>query len=224
MTKELAEVLDRLNKKDFTSEEIQLLNQIYSDTLLYNSALKKLQTQIEILRDDFRKNNAYNPIEHIKVRIKQPESLMKKMYLKGFPLTVDSIRENVNDIAGIRIVCTFKSDIYKLASLVENAQNIEILQIKDYVTNPKESGYKSYHLIVEVPVFLIKGELRCKVEVQLRTMAMDFWASLEHKIKYKYDFDIPEDIRAELRSCAKVVDKLDDKMLSLHTIVHNEEN
>lgn len=211
----------RLDDKKLNDDEIKVMTKLYSESLLYTAALKEVQTKVDILRDDFKRNNAYNPIEHIKMRIKQPSSVLKKVYLRGIPLNVESIKENLNDIAGIRIVCTFKSDIYKIVEILKHLDGIHILQIKDYIAYPKESGYQSYHVIVEVPVYLINGKQYCKVEIQLRTMAMDFWASLEHKIKYKYDWKVPEDIKEELLECSKIADNLDDKMLKLHTKVHN---
>ena len=136
-------------------------------------------------------------------------------------MDVISVKEKLNDIAGVRIVCTFKSDIYKLAEILARSEDITILEIKDYIANPKPSGYQSYHMIVEIPVYMATGKRKCKVEIQLRTMAMDFWASLEHKIKYKYDWEIPQDIKDELYDCSTIVDTLDDKMLALHRRVHN---
>ena len=215
--------LKRLNNKELTEEELSVIRDLFVDNLLYLAALKEMQTKVEILREDFRLNNAYNPIEHIKVRVKKPVSILKKVYLRGIPLNVESIKEEINDIAGIRIVCTFKSDIYKIAEILSHSEDITILKIKDYIANPKPSGYQSYHMIVEIPVYTTKGKQKCKVEIQLRTMAMDFWASLEHKIKYKYDWMVPEEIKDELFECSKVVDTLDDKMLKLHTKVHNPE-
>ena len=223
--KELSNELSRLNNKEFNNEELRVIKDLFDDNLLYVAALKEMQTKVEILRDDFRRNNAYNPIEHIKVRVKQPVSILKKVYIRDIPLTVEGIKENLNDIAGIRIVCTFKSDIYKLADIIGRSEDITIIEIKDYIANPKPSGYQSYHMIVEIPVYMANGKRNCKVEIQLRTMAMDFWASLEHKIKYKYDWEVPQDIKDELYDCSKVVDTLDDKMLRLHRRVHkpNEE-
>ena len=215
--------LKRLNNKELNEEELSVIRELFVDNLLYLAALKEMQTKVEILREDFRLNNAYNPIEHIKVRVKKPVSILKKVYLRGIPLNVESIKEEINDIAGIRIVCTFKSDIYKIAEILSHSEDITILKIKDYIANPKPSGYQSYHMIVEIPVYTTKGKQKCKVEIQLRTMAMDFWASLEHKIKYKYDWMVPEEIKDELFECSKVVDTLDDKMLKLHTKVHNPE-
>lgn len=213
--------IQRIDKKEFKDEELRVIGELFEDNLLYTAALKEMQTRVEILRDDFRQNNAYNPIEHIKVRIKTPTSILKKVVVRDIPLTVEDIKKELNDIVGIRVVCTFKSDIYDIAEILRKSEDIKVLQIKDYIANPKPSGYQSYHMIVEIPVYMAHGKRMCKVEIQLRTMAMDFWASLEHKIKYKYDWKVPTDIREELFDCSKVVDTLDDKMLRLHKRVHD---
>lgn len=218
---DLQVTIKRLDNKEYSVEELKVIGELFKDSLIYNAALKEIQTCIDILREDFKRNNAYNPIEHIKMRIKQPESILKKVYIREIPLNVDSIKVQLNDIAGIRIVCTFKKDIYKIAEIISNSEEISVLEIKDYIKNPKESGYQSYHMIVKIPVHLIDGKHFCKVEIQLRTMAMDFWASLEHKIKYKYDWKVPEDIKTELFECSEIVDNLDDRMQELHKKVHN---
>ena len=127
----------RLERKEFTDDELAVIGDLFQDNLLYTAALKEMQTKVEILRDDFRQNNAYNPIEHIKVRIKRPVSILKKVYIREIPLTVEAIKENLNDIAGIRVVCTFKSDIYKIADILRHSEDINVLQIKDYIENPK---------------------------------------------------------------------------------------
>lgn len=213
--------LKRIEEKSFTEQEIFIVSELLKDSLIYTAALKELQTKIEILREDYRRNNAYNPIEHIKTRIKQPSSILRKIYTRGWPLDIETIQENMSDIAGIRIVCTFKKDIYEISRIIQDAMEIEVVQIKDYIANPKPSGYQSLHMIVNVPVYFIDGKKKCKVEIQLRTMAMDFWASLEHKIKYKYNSKIPEDIEEELRNSAYVCGILDDTMQQLHMKVHN---
>ena len=181
--------------------------------------MKELQAWIEILRTDFKRNKAYNPIEHIKTRVKLPKSILRKVYLKGLPLDSEVIKEKLNDLAGLRIICTFKSDIYRLVDILKKYENIKVLEVKDYVSNPKPSGYQSYHMIVEVPVYMIDGKHFCKVEIQIRTMAMDFWACLEHKIKYKYNAEIPEHIKDDLLNCSQVVSTLDDTMFGLHSLV-----
>lgn len=215
------EILQRLNAKQFTDEEKSVIKELVKDELLYDAALRELKTRVEILREDFRRSMPYNPIEHIKTRIKQPNSILKKVYLRDMPLDAEIIKERINDLAGIRIVCTFKTDIMRIADILLQNTDMEVVKVKDYITNPKESGYQSYHLIVRVPVHMVSGLKYCKVEIQLRTMAMDFWASLEHKIKYKYDYSIPNEIKEELYSCSNIVDMLDDNMYNLHAKVHN---
>lgn len=218
---DLKSTIKRIDAKEFTIEEMKVIGELFKDSLVYNAALKEIQTRVDILREDFKRNNAYNPIEHIKMRIKQPESILKKVYIRNIPLDADSIKVQLNDIAGIRVVCTFKRDIYQIAEIISKSEEITVLAVKDYIKNPKESGYQSYHMIVKIPVYLIDGKHFCKVEIQLRTMAMDFWASLEHKIKYKYDWQVPEDIKKELLDCSEIVDNLDDRMQELHKKVHS---
>ena len=184
--------------------------------LLYNAALKEIGTKLEILNDEFQHVHQYNPIEHIKSRIKTPESIVKKLKKRGYESTIENMVKYVNDIAGIRIICSFTSDIYRIAEMLANQSDIKVLSIKDYIKNPKESGYKSYHMIVTVPIFLSDGVVDTKVEIQIRTVAMDFWASLEHKIHYKFEGNAPEHIKRELHECAEMVSDLDAKMLSLN--------
>ncbi len=184
--------------------------------LLYNSALKEVGTKLEILNDEFQHVHQYNPIEHIKSRIKTPESIVKKLKKRGYESTIENMVKHVNDIAGIRIICSFASDIYRIADMLAKQSDIRVHSIKDYIRNPKESGYKSYHMIVSVPIFLSDGSADTKVEIQIRTVAMDFWASLEHKINYKYEGEVPEHIKRELSECAEMVSDLDAKMMSLN--------
>lgn len=184
--------------------------------LLYNSALKEVGTKLEILNDEFQHVHQYNPIEHIKSRIKSPESIVKKLKKRGYESTIENMVKYVNDIAGVRIICSFTSDIYRIANMLANQSDIRVISIKDYIKNPKESGYKSYHMLVSVPIFLSDGVVDTKVEVQIRTVAMDFWASLEHKIHYKFEGNAPEHIKRELLECAEMVSDLDAKMLSLN--------
>ena len=216
------EVFERINRKEFTYDEELLLKNIYKNRLLDLAALKEMETRADILREDFRQKGCYNPIEHIKTRIKKPESILKKVYLRNIPMDASIVRESLNDIAGIRIVCTFKEDIYRISKIIQDYEDVEILQIKDYIQNPKPSGYQSYHIIAKIPVHLADGKQYVKIEIQLRTMAMDFWASLEHKIKYKFDWELPENIRQELKTCANIVDSLDNNMQDLHKKVHKE--
>ena len=186
---------------------------------LYNAALKEVGTKLEILNDEFHHVHQYNPIEHIKTRIKTPESIVKKLKKYGYETSIENMVKYVNDIAGVRIICSFTSDIYRLAGMIGNQSDLKVLSIKDYIKNPKESGYKSYHMLVSVPIFLSDSVVDAKVEIQIRTVAMDFWASLEHKIYYKFEGHAPEHIGQELIECAKMVSELDDKMLSLNETV-----
>ena len=200
----LLEIEEKINKKD---------NQLEKIILIYNSAMKTLKMKLDILNDEFQNFCEYNPIEHIKTRIKTPESIMEKMNRKGLELTYKNLIEEINDIAGIRIICSFKDDIFKIVNIIENFQDIEVIESKDYITHPKESGYQSYHMILNVPVTFTDKTIYVKVEVQIRTIAMDFWASLEHKLKYKKN--ISKKKSRELINCAKMISKLDNKMMEI---------
>lgn len=192
-----------------------------STLFLYNSALREINTKLEILNDEFKLAHSYNPIEHITSRIKSPESIAKKIRKKNKELTVENIVKYVNDVAGIRVICSFTSDIYRLANAIGNQNDVKVLRVKDYITNPKENGYKSYHMIVSVPIFLTDNVIETKVEIQIRTIAMDFWASLEHKIYYKFEGNAPESIRKDLKECADIIQYLDHKMMSLNAEIQN---
>ena len=186
---------------------------------LYNSALKEVGTKLEILNDEFQHVHQYNTIEHIKTRIKTAESIVKKLKRYGYEATIENMVKYVNDIAGVRLICSFTSDIYRLAEMIGNQSDLKVLSIKDYIKNPKESGYKSYHMLVAVPIFLSDSVVNTKVEIQIRTIAMDFWASLEHKIYYKFEGKAPAYISRDLRECAEMVSALDEKMLSLNEAI-----
>lgn len=186
---------------------------------LYNSALKEVGTKLEILNDEFKHVHSYNPIEHIKTRIKTPESIVKKLKRYGYEISIDNMIRYINDIAGARLICSFTSDIYRLAAMIGNQSDLKVLTIKDYIKNPKDSGYKSYHMLVSVPIFLSDSVVNTKVEIQIRTIAMDFWASLEHKIYYKFEGNAPEYISRDLKDCADMVSMLDEKMLSLNNAI-----
>ena len=180
----------------------------------YKSALKQLELQMNIIKDEFKLIYNYDLIDHIDTRIKEPKSIVKKMEKKKYDKTYLNLIEKINDIAGIRIVCTLKDDIFFIRDLVKQIPDIHILKEKDYVTNPKESGYSSYHMIVEVPVKLTPKTIYVKCEIQIRTLAMDFWASFEHKVKYKTKNDVNPKMSKELVSCAKMINKFDTKMIN----------
>lgn len=184
--------------------------------LIYNSALKEVSTKLEILNDEFQLVHKYNPIEHIKSRIKTSESIVKKLKKHGYESTIENMVKYVNDIAGVRVICSFTSDIYEIAQMIANQNDIHVISVKDYIANPKKSGYQSYHMIVSVPIYFSDRNVNAKVEIQIRTVAMDFWATLEHKINYKFEKDIPADIQKELIECAKMTATLDDRMMHLN--------
>ena len=186
---------------------------------LYNAALKEVGTKLEILNDEFQHVHQYNPIEHIKTRIKTPESIVKKLKRNGYETSIENMVKYINDIAGVRLICSFTSDIYRLAEMIGNQSDLKVLSIKDYIKHPKDSGYKSFHMLVTVPIFLSDSVVETKVEIQIRTIAMDFWASLEHKIYYKFEGNAPEYISQDLKECADMVSALDDRMLILNDTI-----
>mgnify|MGYP000487130093 CR=1 FL=1 len=181
---------------------------------LYQSALKEVGTKLEILNDEFQHVHQYNPIEHIKTRVKTAESIVKKLKRYGYETSIENMVKYINDIAGVRLICSFTSDIYRLAEMIGNQSDLKVLSIKDYIKNPKESGYKSYHMLVSVPIFLSDSVVDTKVEIQIRTIAMDFWASLEHKLRYKKDIpaDQAQQLQEELLACATQSAQLDNRM------------
>lgn len=195
------------------------VDQWKSVMFLYDSALKEISTKIEILNNEFLHIYNYNPIEHVKSRLKTPDSIVKKLKRYGFEVTIDNMVEKLSDIAGIRIICSFTSDIYQIAQMITKQSDVTVLYVKDYIKSPKPNGYKSYHMVVTIPIYLTDGPVDTKVEVQIRTVAMDFWASLEHKIYYKFEGNAPAYLQQELKACADVVNMLDAKMFSLNQAI-----
>lgn len=185
-------------------------------TLIYNAALKQMETKMEILNEEFQHVHQYNPIEHIKSRMKSAESIVKKLKKYGYESTIENMVNYVHDIAGIRIICSFTSDIFRIVDMIKGQKDLKVVAVKDYITYPKESGYRSYHMIVTVPVYLSDRIVDTKVEIQIRTVAMDFWASLEHKIYYKLEGITSTHIRQELVACSKLVADLDERMRILN--------
>lgn len=188
--------------------------------LVYKFALDEVSTKLKILEEEFQLIHDYNPIEHINTRLKTPESILNKAQRKNVELSLPSIKENMQDIAGVRINCSFNSDIYKLSEMIQKQQDIEVVESKDYIKKPKPNGYRSLHLILKIPVFMSDRVEHVFVEVQIRTIAMDFWASLEHKIFYKYNKAVPEHITTELKEAAESANELDQKMENLHREIH----
>lgn len=184
--------------------------------LPYTSALKVVNMYIDTIEEELFTYKRQNPIEHVKSRLKRPSSIARKLEKKGYEATIENAEKYVDDIAGVRIVCQFQDDIYRIAKVIQNFDNLRVVQIKDYIKNPKENGYRSYHMHVEIPVRMLHGDEMVKVEIQIRTVAMDFWASLEHKIRYKNEADVPESISSELKLCATLVEKMDAEMQCLN--------
>lgn len=196
-------------KVDVSSENFKKIMFIYS------VGIKEIQTKLEIIQNEFKIFYDYNLIDHITTRIKSPESIKKKMAKKDLEFTYNDMIKNIKDIAGIRVICPLKKDIYSIRNLIEELPGIEIQKEKDYVVNPKKSGYSSYHMILNVPIALSKSIMYVKVEMQIRTMAMDFWASLEHTMKYKPKQELSKQASKELVSYAKIINKLDNKIMAL---------
>ena len=183
---------------------------------VYQSALIQMRSRIDVLNNELSQVYSYNPIEYVKTRLKTPESIMQKIRKQGHSFNVNDLIEYIHDIAGIRITCSFFSEVYFLSDMIAKQDNLEVLSIKDYIKNPKESGYMSYHMLLSIPVALADAVVPAKVELQIRTMAMDFWASLEHKIYYKYEGNAPDYFERELQECASIISRLDTKMMSLN--------
>ena len=183
---------------------------------LYDAAVREVRTKVEILDGEFKVRYARNPIHHIDTRLKSPASIAEKLRRKGLPQTLESIEENLTDIAGVRIICNYLEDIYHIADLLIRQQDVELVRRRDYIKNPKESGYRSLHLVIRIPVFLSSHTELVPVEIQIRTIAMDFWASLEHQLRYKSDQETTQMLRARLQRLAETSAMLDREMQEIH--------
>ena len=194
-----------------------ILQQQYREMVqLYDSAIREVRTKLEVLDNEFRVRYARNPIHHIDSRLKSPASIMEKLRRKGFPQTVEAAESNLTDIAGIRIVCNYLEDIYHIRRLLLHQRDVELVRERDYIKNPKESGYRSLHLVIRIPVFLSSHTELVPVEVQIRTIAMDFWASLEHQLRYKSDQETTRQLRRRLQKCAEISASLDLEMQDIY--------
>ena len=211
--------LEALAASGFPEGLIEQASEFKELMMQYRCALMEVETKLNVLNAEFTMKNNRNPFESIKSRIKTPRSILEKLQRKGYEISVKGIEENLADVAGIRVICSFPDDIYATAKMLTDQDDIRVIQVKDYIINPKPNGYRSLHLILEVPIFLSNEKKNMKVEVQFRTIAMDFWASLEHKIYYKFEGQAPEYISRELKECADMVSALDDKMLSLNEAI-----
>jgi len=198
-----------------TNEFQQMVDEFFSVQIRYQAAIHEVQTKLEILDNEFQMKHSRNPIHHMQSRMKSIQSMMEKLRRRNERVSVASAVENLTDIAGIRVVCYYIEDIYTIANLLTSQDDIKILKWRDYIQEPKENGYRSLHIVVEVPVFLAEGRTPVPVEVQIRTIAMDFWASLEHSLRYKAAESVPQDISDELLQAAWDITALDEKMQSI---------
>lgn len=216
MEKELHKsFVSQVNLPDDTEHFFDREQEFQELMMIYHCAIREASTKFQVLNDEMSIRNNRNPIETIKTRIKSPKSIAKKLKKRGFEVSLESLEENLSDVAGVRVICSFIDDIYYVAKLFAQQDDITVLEIKDYIKNPKPNGYRSYHMIVEIPVFFSSEKKYVKVEVQIRTMAMDFWASLEHQVRYKKDIQNPEAIEKRLKECADVISASDLKMMDI---------
>lgn len=192
--------------------------------MMYTCAIREVKTKLEVLNDDLAVRNERNPIQMIKSRVKKPNSIISKLEKRGQPVTVASIKDNLDDVAGIRVICSFVDDIYAVANMLAHQDDVNVLMVKDYIRSPKINGYRSYHMIVEVPVHFSDRKTKMRVEVQIRTIAMDFWASLDHQMKYKKDMDDTDEISQELTECAEVIAQIDRRMQEIRQKIEDKEN
>lgn len=206
--------------KEATSvEKLELLDQFESLMIKYRAAVREVTTKLEVLNDELSSFVERNPIEGIQSRIKRPYSIAKKLKARGLPVAVESIQKNLNDVAGIRVICPFISDIYDVADMLLSQEDVLLIEKKDYIEKPKDNGYRSLHLIVEIPIFLSKGKENMRVEIQIRTVAMDFWASLEHQIRYKKGLEEGQKISEGLKECADTIARTDLRMQELREMI-----
>ena len=198
-------------------EEFQrLVDEFFTVQCRYQAAIREIQTKLENLDEEFQMKHKRNPIHHMQSRMKSIQSMMEKLGRRNAQRSISSAVENLTDIAGIRVICSYLQDVYTVANLLTSQDDIHVLRVRDYIKHPKENGYRSLHLVVEIPVFLSEGRVMVPVEIQIRTIAMDFWASLEHSLKYKAPGNVPEDISQELIQTASDISALDQRMQTIH--------
>ena len=191
---------------------------------LYSAAIKEIRTKFEILDDEFSVKYNYNPIHQIESRLKKPKSIIEKLKRMGFEVSLKSIRENLFDVAGIRVICNYVDDIYRIADLLIKQDDITLIRTKDYIEHPKENGYRSLHLIVSIPIFLAESTENVMAEIQIRTIAMNLWASLEHELKYKSEDDVSEELKIRLKNNADTIAKVDMEMQSIFRELKQKNN
>lgn len=215
--------MDNLHKQILNSvilpedpeELLGTAEQLQQVLMMYNCAIREVKTKLEVLNDELSIKNSRNPIEFITSRVKKPMSIVQKLKRKGFAISFESVMENLNDVAGIRVICSFVDDIYAVAEMLKKQDDVKLIEVKDYIKNPKPNGYRSLHLIIEIPVFFSDSKTNLRVEVQIRTIAMDFWASLEHDLKYKKELPDMDEIHQQLKDCADTIADTDRRMMEI---------
>lgn len=213
------EIKSEMNDFFFAKDHLDFYHEYVNVEQMYLAGIKEVRTKLEILDDEFHHRFDHNPIHHMEWRLKSPHSVVEKMKRRNLPVDVSSIKGNIEDIAGIRVICHYIKDIYRISNLLLRQDDIHLLKVKDYIKNPKENGYRSLHLVVEVPVYLANEKVMVPVEIQIRTIAMDFWATLEHHLRYKNNKEISDDIRNRLYECAKNITDIDYEMEDIHNEV-----
>ncbi len=206
---DLARLLENTSKRDSMKEYAAQMQR-------YSAGIREIKTKLEILDTEFSTHYEYNPIHHIESRLKSPRSILEKLQRRNLPVSLETIRTQLSDVAGVRVICNYIDDVYRVAELLTGQSDLRVISLRDYIKTPKENGYRSLHLVIEVPVFLAEGPVNVVVEVQLRTIAMDFWASLEHKLRYKTDIDVSEELRYRLKICAEAISEVDVEMQDIH--------
>lgn len=210
------EIKSEMDDFFFANEDLDFYHEYVHVEPMYLAAIKEVRTKLEILDDEFHHRFAHNPIHHMEWRLKSPKSVVEKMKRRHLPVSVASINGNIEDIAGVRVICNYVKDIYRISQLLLKQDDIQLLKTKDYIKKPKENGYRSLHLVVTVPVYLSEEKKRVTVEIQIRTIAMDFWATLEHDLRYKNKNEVSDDIRKRLFDCAQSITELDYEMEAIH--------
>ncbi len=209
------ELLPTINR-DTQDQMMEQLYRFIEMEHLYESAIREVKTKLEILDSEFKAKYDYNPIHHIEDRLKSPQSILDKLQRKGLPFNCEAARSSLNDIAGVRVICNYIEDIYTVAGLLTAQDDVELINRKDYIENPKPNGYRSLHLVIATPVYLSDSKEMVNVEVQIRTIAMDFWASLEHELKYKTDTEVSADLAQQLKDCAETIAATDLQMQKIY--------
>ncbi len=211
---------------DGTEKYFEHLKIFQEMMMRYQCAILEVQTKLQVLNNDMSVRYSRNPIEFVKTRIKSPRSIAEKLNRRGLEINIDNMIKHLNDVAGVRVVCSFIDDIYEVAEMLTRQNDVKVIGIKDYIKSPKGNGYRSYHMIIEIPVFFSDKTMDMRVEIQIRTIAMDFWASLEHELKYKKDIEWSNEIGEELKACAETINSTDRKMMAIrnHIDEHKNEN